>query len=72
MNREEKLNIKHPDRNESVCYVMMVQTVRLKMKFTFCLTALGENTYHNEKDLSAELTKLSPKNMESHNKFLFA
>ena len=55
-----KLNLKHPDKNESVCYVMMVQTVRLKMKFTSCLTALGESTNYIEIDLSARLTKLFP------------
>ena len=43
------------------------------MKFTFCLTALGENAYRNEKDLSREIDKVVPffKNMES-DKVLFA
>ena len=54
-------------------YVMTVQIVRLKMKFTSCLTALGENTYYKEIDFR-EIEKVVPffKNMDSHNKFLFA
>ena len=50
-----------PKRQERICvYMMTVQIVRLKMKFTSCLTALGENTYYKEIDLSARLTKLFP------------
>ena len=51
---------KTPDKNESVYYVMTVQIIRLKMKLTSCLTALRENTYYKEIDLSTRLTKLFP------------
>ena len=50
------------------------------MKFTSCLTALGENTYYKllKKNITdrliREIDKVVPffKNMDSHNKFLFA
>ena len=59
--RGRKTKPKTPRKNESVCYLMTVQIVRLKMKFTSCLTALGENfTYYKKIDLSARLTKSFP------------
>ena len=55
-----KLNQKYHDKNKFACYVTMVETERLKMKSTFCFTAIGERIYRSGKDLFVKSTKLSP------------